>query len=129
MSARAALLCAVLGLVLGCSDEDNELEQVSLSIEASDASGQRGQIACQVLPFLQGSRSYETYIIDDLITLLVTAEPGQVSVRFQHDGRSLGKTVTIPRSALLHGFESSAPLQALATGEKYTIHLSSECPP
>ena len=131
MSFRLACLGALLGLGLGCSssDEDGKLEQATLSIEASDAGDKQGPIACQALPLLQGSRSYESYVIDDLVTLLVTAEPGQVSVRFQNDGHSLAKTVTIPRSALLHGFDSDVALQPLATGEKYTIHLSSECPP
>lgn len=127
MSGRAALL-AMLACV-GCSEDDSRLEQATLGIEASDGSGQRGQIACEALPLLQGSRSYETYVIDDLITLLVTAEPGQISVRFQGDGHSVAKTVTIPRSALLHGFASNVALQPLKTAEKYTIHLSSECPP
>lgn len=131
MSWRVAWLGLLLGFGLGCSDsnEDGKLEQATLSIEASDDRNQRGQIACQALPLLQGSRSYESYVIDDLVTLLVSAEPGQVSVRFQNDGHSLAKTVTIPRSALLHGFDSNVALQPLATGEKYTIHLSSECPP
>lgn len=131
MSWRLAWLGVLLGIGFGCSssDEDGKLEQATLSIEASNASAQRGQITCQPLPHLQGSRSYESYVIDDLVTLLVTAEPGQVSVRFQNDGHSLAKTVTIPRSALLHGFDSNVALQPLATGEKYTIHLSSECPP
>jgi hypothetical protein len=127
MSRRTALLAVLL--CLGCSDDDSKLEQASLSIEASEGGGQRGQIGCQTLPLLQGSRSYETYVIDDLVTLRVTAEPGQVSVRFQNDGHGIAKTVTIPRSALLHGFASDVALQPLAAGEKYTIHLSSECPP
>jgi hypothetical protein len=127
MSRRAAWLAVVV--CLGCADDGSELEQATLGIEASDGNGQRGLITCEALPLLQGSRSYENYVIDDLVTLLVTAEPGQISVRFQSDGRSVAKTLTIPRSALLHGFSSNVALQPLPSGEKYTIHLSSECPP
>lgn len=121
------MLVGLLGL--GCSDDESKLEQARLSIEASDDAGQRGQIGCQSLPLLQGSRSYESYVIDDLVTLLVTAEPGQVSVRFQEGGHSVAKTVTIPRSALLRGFAEEVALRPLATGEKYSVHLSSECQP
>lgn len=127
MSWRAAFLAGLLGL--GCSDADGKLEQAQLSIEASDGAGQLGQVGCQPLPLLQGSRSYERYVIDDLVTLLVTAEPAQVSVRFQAGGHSVAKTVTVPRGALLHGFAEEVALPPLATGEKYSIHLSSECPP
>jgi len=127
VSWRTAFVAVLLSV--GCSDDEGKLEQAQLSIEASDGAGQRGQVGCQPLPLLQGSRSYERYIVDDLVTLLVTAEPGQVSVRFQQGGHSVAKTITVPRSALLHGFAEEVTLPPLATGKKYSIHLSSECPP
>jgi hypothetical protein len=126
---RLTALLAGLGFAcLACSGDDSKLEQASLNIEASDQSGRYGQITCQTLPFLQGSRSYQRYVVDDLITLVVTAEPGQISVQFQSDGLSVAKALTIPRSKLLHGFAQEVPL-LLQGGARYSIQLSSECPP
>ena len=126
---KLAAVLAGLGLAcLSCSGDDSKLEQASLNIEASDASGRYAQISCQTLPFLQGSRSYQRYVVDDLITLVVTAEPGQISVQFQSDGSSVAKDLTIPRSKLLHGYAQEVPL-LLQSSSRYSIHLSSECPP
>lgn len=126
---KLSALLALLGLAcLSCSADDSKLQQANLNIEASDASGRYARISCQTLPFLQGSRSYQRYVVDDLITLVVTAEPGQISVQFQSDGLSVAKELTIPRSKLLHGYAQEVPL-VLKAGERYAIQLSSECPP
>jgi hypothetical protein len=117
------------GLVcLACSGEDGQLEQATLNIEAMDERGRHGQIGCSTLPLLQGGRAYERFVIDDSITIVVRAEPSEVSLSFQEGGLSLAKALTIPRSALVRGYAEEVALR-LQNGELYTILLSSECAP
>lgn len=117
-----ALLCG------SCSSDESSLRQARLSLAASDANDRHGVLGCVSLPLLQGSRSFERFVVDDLITLTINAEPGQVDVIFQADGQSLAKALSIPRGALLHGYAEEVPLQ-LKSGERYTVQLSSECEP
>ena len=80
------------------------------------------------LPLLQGSRAYERFVIDDSITIALSAEPSEVGLTFQEDGLTLAKTLAIPRSALLRGYSEEVVLR-LQSGQLYTIGLSSECAP
>lgn len=119
---------ALLALCASCTSDEGALRQARLSLEASDAHGRHGVLGCVSLPVLQGSRSYERFVVDDLITLTINAEPGQVDVTFQEEGRSLAKARSIPRGALLHGYAEEVAL-TLVSGERYAVQLSSECEP
>lgn len=125
MTRFTALMVGSLMLV-ACSGEDGTLEQATLNIEARDQSGRHGQIGCATLPLLQGGRAYERFVIDDSITIVVNAEPSEISLSFQEEGLSLAKPLAIPRSALLHGYAEDVALR-LQNGDLYTIVLSSEC--
>lgn len=125
---RMAKLTAGCLLCLACSGEDGKLEQARLNIEARDGNGRSGQIGCATLPLLQGSRAYERFVIDDTITIALSAEPSEVGLTFQEDGLTLAKTLAIPRSALLRGYSEEVVLR-LQSGRLYTIGLSSECAP
>lgn len=131
MMGRARLLgaCATLGLAWAngaCSDADEPFQSARLGIEARDASGRHAVVGCEALPLLQGSRRYVHHVIDDVIELTVAAEPSQVGLSFEVDGRAVGKVLTIPRSALLHGYQDAVQL-LLQDGSRYTFELSSEC--
>jgi len=125
---RLAALAWPALVCLSCSGDEGSLQQARLSVAASDATGRHGALGCVSLPLLQGSRSYQRFVVDDLITLSLNAEPGQVDVIFQAEGRSLAKALSIPRGALLHGYAEEVPL-VVNTDEHYTIQLSSECEP
>jgi uncharacterized protein YqkB len=114
-------------LLAGCSDEPSGLRQARLSIEARDQTGRHAQIACEVLPLLQGSRRYVRHVIDDQLTLTVNAEPEQLSLSFTHEAGVLASKRTIPRGALLHGYAEEVTLRTDGA-TTYTIGLSSECP-
>lgn len=116
------------GSSIGCSGEPGADETAVLSIDAEDGDGHRAHVGCEILPSLQGSRLYVTYVLDeDRVTLTVTAEPGQVSIVATADKRTLG-TRTVPRSALVHGTEIEPLELLLLDGGRYTIELGSECP-
>jgi hypothetical protein len=129
MSGRFALaLCLVAAA--GCADDKADLERATLGIHAADATGRSAEVACEQLPLLQGSRSLTTHVIDDRLTIEVTAEPSEVTVRFADAaGKTLDQRV-LPRGLLLNGDENDAQLVQLGIDDKaYTVTLSMGCSP
>ena len=120
-----ALLCAAAGC-LSCSSDDSSLVRASLGIEARDNGGRYAEIGCEQLPLLQGRHRYTRHIIDDVVTISVTAVPSEIRLAFDEDGKTLSQPRTIPRGTLLRDFAQEIDL-LLYDGGIYTVSLSSGC--
>ena len=125
---RALSLVAVLAGAAGCSGEDAQLERATLAIEASDNHDRHALVACEQLPLLQGSRRFTRHIIDDSLTITVTAVPSAVTLRFDENGLTLTKERTIPRGALLHDYVEDVDV-LMYDGDVYKVDLYSGCTP
>jgi hypothetical protein len=123
---RFVVLLAVAACCLSCSSDDSSLVRASLGIEARDNDGRHAEIGCEELPLLQGSNRYTRHIIDDVITITVTAVPSEIRLVFDAEGTTLSDSRTVPRAALLRDFAEEIDV-LLYDGDIYTISLSSRC--
>lgn len=126
MTARACSMLAAVVLFAGCSGEDAAVVRASLAIEARDNTGRHAVLGCEELPLLQGSHRYTRHIVDDVVTVSVMAVPSQVRLDFEEEGKTLDRSRTIPRGALLRDYAEEVSL-VLYDGAIYTISLSSGC--
>ncbi len=127
-SGASGLLLAVL--LSGCSSETDGLERATLEVTAFDrVTARSGVVTCEELPLLQGSRTHGRHIVDDALIIVVSAEPGEVTLRFENDqGTSLDKPVTVSRGRLLQGYEKLVVLPPFSGGS-FELNLQSGCEP
>ena len=121
------LLAAALS---GCSSETDGLERATLEVRALDTGTARsGVVTCEELPLLQGSRSYTRHIVDDWLVIVASAEPGELTLRFETDeGTPLEKPLSVSRGRLLQGYEKLMVLPP-SSGAIYHLNLQSGCLP
>jgi len=124
----ASLLLAVL--LSGCSSESDGLERATLEVTALDTvTARSGVVTCEELPLLQGSRTYGRHIVEDELVIVVSAEPGELMLRFENDqGMPLETPVTVSRGRLLQGYEKLVVLPPFSGGS-FELSLQSGCQP
>jgi hypothetical protein len=125
MTLRASALCGLL--LLACSSDGEAGGFVELGIEVQNDGGERGQVACEVLPVLQGSRRYTEHVIEEALTITVFASSDEARLAFSEGGRTLVPEHRVSRDALAAEYEET--FQLAVTGAVYTVTLSSECSP